>query len=109
MIKILSDEINELVVKQYLETCPKNACDSIIVSLNSHLKEKPIPTIFNAVDLVIFAVEATSAARKEMMGLFLSVYDEEEKELTLEFVSIASIASTKFKVLMDKVLFVRLQ
>ena len=44
-----------------------------------------------------------------MIGLFLSAYDEEEKELTLEFVSIASIASTKFEVLIGKVLFVRLQ
>ena len=38
-----------------------------------------------------------------MMGLFLSAYDVEEKEVTLEFVSTASIASTKSDVLMDKV------
>ena len=38
-----------------------------------------------------------------MMGLFLSAYDEEEKEVTLEFVSIASFASTKSEILMDKV------
>ena len=38
-----------------------------------------------------------------MMGLFLSAYDKEEKEVTLEFVSTASIASTKPEVLMDKV------
>ena len=37
------------------------------------------------------------------MGLFLSAYDEEEKEVTLEFVSIASFASTKSEILMDKV------
>ena len=58
MIKFLSDEINEPAIKQYLETCPKNAasdsCDSIIVSLNSHFKEKFISTIVNAVDLVFF-------------------------------------------------------
>ena len=35
-----------------------------------------------------------------MMGLFLSAYDVEEKEVTLEF---ASTASTKSEVLMDKV------
>ena len=82
----LSDEINEPVIKQYLERCPKNAAydssdssDSIIVSLNFHLKEKSISTIVNALDLVILADEATSAARKEMMGLLLSAYDEEEK------------------------------
>ena len=57
MIKFLSDEINEPVIKQYLETGPKNAvydssdsCDSIIVSPNSHLKEKSISAIVNVVD-----------------------------------------------------------
>ena len=38
-----------------------------------------------------------------MMGLFLSAYDKEEKEITLEFVSIASVASTKSEVSMDKI------
>ena len=73
MIKFLSNEINEPVIKQYLETCPKNAAydssnsyDSITVSLNSHLKEKSISTIVNVDDLVIFGDKATSAARKEM-------------------------------------------
>ena len=49
MIKFLSDEINKPIVKQYLETCPKNAafdssdsCDSILVALNFHTKEKLI-------------------------------------------------------------------
>ena len=37
------------------------------------------------------------------MGLFLSAYVEEEKEVTLEFVSINSIASTKSEGLMDRV------
>ena len=38
-----------------------------------------------------------------MMGLLLSADDEEEKEVTLEFVSTDSIALTKSEVLMDKV------
>ena len=38
-----------------------------------------------------------------MMGLFLSAYDEERKEVTLEFVSIASVGSNKLAVLMNKV------
>ena len=38
-----------------------------------------------------------------MMGLFLRAYDEEEKEVTIEFVSIASVASTKSEILMNKV------
>ena len=57
MIKSLSHEINEPIIKQYLETCPKNAaydstdsCDSIIVSLNSHLKGKSMLAFLNAAD-----------------------------------------------------------
>ena len=110
MIKFLSDEIKEPIVKQYLETCPKNAaygssgsCDSILVALNSHLKEKLISTLINAVDLAIFADEARSGARKEMMVLFLRAYDEEEKEVVIEFVSIALVSSIKSEILMDEV------
>ena len=62
-----------------------------------------INTLINAVDLAIFADEATSVARKEMMGLFLSVYDEEKKEVVTEFVSITSVSLTKSEVLMNKV------
>ena len=90
MITFLSDEINEPVIKQYLETCPKNtaydssnSCNSIIVSFNSRLKEKSKSTVVNAVDLVIFANEVTSGARKAMMGLFLSAYVRKKKKLLL--------------------------
>ena len=110
MITFLSDEINEPVVKQYHETYPKNtaydssnSCDSIIAALKSDLKENPILTIVNTFDLIIFSDEATSTARKEIMGLFITVYEEEKKEVTLEFVSIASIARTRSEMLMDKV------
>ena len=34
-----------------------------------------------------------------MIGLFLSAYNEEENGVTLEFVRIASVASTKSEVL----------
>ena len=38
-----------------------------------------------------------------MMTLFLSACDDEEQQITLEFVSIDFITSTKFEVSMDKV------
>ena len=60
-------------------------------------------TIVNTFDLIAFSDEATSTARKEMMGLFITAYEEEKKEVTLKFVSIASIARTRSEVLMDKV------
>ena len=77
MIKFLSDEINEPIVKPYLETCPKNAaydssdsCDSILVALNSHLKEKSINNFINAVDLAIFADEANQKLEKKLWDYF---------------------------------------
>ena len=36
------------------------------------------------------------------MGLFLSAYDEEKKEVVIEFVSITSVSPTKSEILMDK-------
>ena len=66
MIKFISDDINELVI--YLETCLKHivydfsdSCDTIIVALNSHLKEKSISNIVNTVDLVIFPWRSNSS------------------------------------------------
>ena len=38
-----------------------------------------------------------------MTGLFVSAYDEEKKEVVIEFVPIASVSSTKSGVLMDKI------
>ena len=38
-----------------------------------------------------------------MMGVFLSAFDEEKKEVVIEFVSIASVSSTKSEFLMEKV------
>ena len=110
MINFLSNELNEPIIKQYLDTCPKNAaydssdsCDGLLSSLNMHLKEKTVKTLVEAVDITIFADEATSAARKEMMGLFLSAYDETSKKVVVEFVSLAAVSSTQSAILMDKV------
>ena len=38
-----------------------------------------------------------------MTGLFLSAYDEEKKEVVIDFVSITSVSPTKSEILMDKV------
>lgn len=77
MIRLLSDDINKPIIKQYLDMYMKsaaynlsNSCDSKIVSRNSHLKERSISSVLNAVNLVIFAAKTTSGARKEIMGLF---------------------------------------
>ena len=43
-------------------------------------------------DIATFTDEATSLARKEMMGLFVSAYDEKNKRVVAEFVSIATVS-----------------
>ena len=105
----LTNELHEPIIKQYLEKCPKNAaydssdsCDALLNSLNLHLKEKSIRTLMEADDIAIFGDEATSLARKETMGL-LSAYDEKNKRVVVEFVSIATLSSTQSTILMNKV------
>ena len=109
-ISFLSNEIQEPIIKQYQDSCPKNAaydssdsCDSLLNSLNDQLKGETIKVLKDASDLAIFADEATSAARKEMMGLFLSAYDEGTNKVVVEFVQITSVSSTQSAILMDKV------
>ena len=53
-------------------------------------------------DIAIFANEASSLARKEMMSLFVSAFDEKNKRVVVEFVSIATVSSTQSAILMDK-------
>ena len=54
-------------------------------------------------DITIFADEATLLARKEMMGWFVSAYEEKNKRVVVEFVSIATVSSTQSAILLDKV------
>ena len=59
--------------------------------------------LMEADDITIFADEATSLARKEMMDLFVSAYEEKDKRVLVEFVSMATVPSTQSTILLDKV------
>ena len=105
----MADEIEEPVTKQYLTSAAQNAtydssdsCDSLLVSLDTYLKKTTLKRVVAAADIVLFADEATSVARKEMMGVFLSYFDEESKKFTLDFMSLVSVASTKSEILIEK-------
>ena len=50
------------------------------------MKKETDEKLCNESDIVIYSDKATSAARKEMMGLFLGCFDETEKEFMLEYV-----------------------
>ena len=110
VISFLASELHEPIIKQKLEKCPKNvgydssdSCDTLLNSLNLHLKEKSIRTLIEVDDTTIFADEATSLAGKEMMGLFVSAYDENNKKVLVEFVSIAAVSSTQSIIFLDQV------
>ena len=91
MIKFLSDEINEPVIKQYLDTSPKMLPVTvlILVILLKFLLTLILKSIFiiltfvDVVNLVIFAKEATLAARKEMAKEESTFGEEEEEEVAL--------------------------
>ena len=110
MIWFLSDKTEETVLRQYLESSAKNAtcessdsCDSFLVSLNSYLKNTTCQCIVSADDILLFANEATSAARKEMMGVFIGYFDEVSKFFMLGFISLMSISCTESEILIEKI------
>ena len=100
----LADDIEESVIKQYLDTCKKNvtyqssdSCYSFLLLLNSYVKELVNKRTCRARDIVLFADEVTSAARKEMIGI--SYFGKNSKSFSLDFLTLQSISSTKSKVI----------
>ena len=109
-IDFLANELEEPIMKQYLETCPKNAtytshetCDSLISALNEYFRKDTEERLKRATDLVLFADESMSSARKEMLGVFISSFDDNTKQFHLDFFSMVHVSSTKSEVLMNTI------
>ena len=56
-----------------------------------------------AEDIVVFADEATSTNRKEMMGVYVAYFSEKAKCFKLDFIRLFSVFSTKAEILLDKI------
>ena len=109
LLHFLAFDLEEPIAKQYLENCSKNAtydghvtADSLISALKKFIKKETDAKLRNASDVVIFADEATSVARKEMMGIFLSCYNEDGWEFVMEYLALLEVSSTKSAFLLDK-------
>ena len=107
MIDFLANELKEPIIKQYLQNCPKNAtykshetCDSLISSLDSFLWQKTDERLQRSADIVLFADESSNAARSEMLGVFISSFDEETKQFFMDFVSLVEVSSTNSEIVM---------
>ena len=86
-IGFLPNELEEPIIKQYLENCSENAtyksheaCDSLIASLCSFHWQETNERIRRSADFVLFANESTNAAGSEKLGVFISSYDENTKK-----------------------------
>ena len=102
-------DLEEPLRKQYLGNCPKittynshATADSSISSLNEFIKKETDTKLRNASDVVIFADEATSVPKKEMIGIFLSCYNEDDREFVMEYLALLEVPSTKSAVLLDE-------
>ena len=101
--EFLSSELQEPIIKQYLDTCAKNAtyishetCDSLIHSLDNYFLTRSNEHIKKCDDVVIYTDKSTSAARKEILGIFLAIFDEMDKKIKIEYVTLIEVSSTKF-------------
>ena len=79
-----------------------DSCNGFLLSLNQLLQNLSDKVLQLAVNIVVFADEAKSVARKEMIGLFARYVHEETKSFKLEFVKLTSVPSTKSEILIEK-------
>ena len=75
-VEFPSSKLQEPIIKQYLDTCAKNAtyisnelCNSLIHSLDNYFLTKSNERIKKCDDIVILADKSMAAARKEMLGI----------------------------------------
>ena len=45
-------------------------------------------------DIKLFADKASNTARKEMLGIFISSFDEKNKEFNMDLISLVKVSST---------------
>ena len=102
-------DLEEPITKQYLENCPKNGTyDShatayfLISALNKFIKKERDTKLRNVPDVIIFADEAISVARKEMTVIFLSCYNKDDQEFVMEYLALLEFPSTKSAILLDE-------
>ena len=55
-----------------------------------------------ASDVVIFADEGTSVARKKVMGIFLSCYNGDDQKFLIEYLALLEVPSTKSVILLGE-------
>ena len=78
-------------------------CDSLIQSLNNYFLKKTEDRIKGSKYIVIYADESTSEAKKEMLGIFVGIFDETDKEFKLEYVKLTEVSSTKSDIVMQAI------
>lgn len=113
MIDFLANEMEEPIIKQYLRNCAKNAqytshetCDGLLTALDEYLWKQTDERIQKSADLVLFADESSNAARREMLGIFISSYDEDKQDLFMDFISLVEVSSTQSEIVMNAVVTV---
>ena len=107
-INFLADEMQEPIIKQHLDSCNKNtiytssdSCDSFLQVINTFYSDDTNARVKKNKDFTIYADKSTSAARKEMLGIFIGTYDEEENDVVIDYLLLAHVLSTKSEIVMQ--------
>ena len=110
MVEFLSGEMEEPVIKQYLDSAAENATytgkdssDSFLKAMNSYFPDQVNEELQAAEGIVVFADEATSNSRKEMMGVSVAYFSEKAECFKLDFIGPFSVSSMKAEILLGKI------
>ena len=72
-------------------------------AIQKYYLEKAKERIKQSTDTAIFANESTSAAQKEMLGIFIGSFDESNKEFKMDFIVLTEVSSTTSKIVMEAI------
>ena len=102
--------MKEPVIKQYLGSAAKSVIctgkdsfDLFLKAMNSYFSDQVNEELQAAEDIVVFADEATSNNRKEIVGVSVIYFSEKAKCFKLDFIGLFSVSSTKAEILLDKI------
>lgn len=91
-INFLADEMQEPIIKQYLDTCNKNttytlkdSCDSFLQAIDKSYSNDANAQIKKNKNFTVSADKSTSAARKEMLGIFIQACHEQENDVIIDY------------------------
>ena len=98
LITFIAQKLEELITKQYLETCPKNAtyirnttAESMVAGMNFFFETKILVEINESNIIPLYPDEAENLSHKECFAMFPTYYPNKALQVVTSFLGILNL------------------